>query len=305
MSDSKDSTVTYTEAPPSPDYVPGLEEPEQAPPFPDFVLESVYLEFMPPEDEEDPTSYPADIGDNNDDDDRSSNDDEEDDVDVKEDEEHPALADSVPSPVHRVTAVMSILSPPPQILSPPPHILSPPLPISPPPLHASPTYLLGYQAAMIRLRADAPSTSHPLPSSLRFEVGESSSAPTARITGGFKAYYGFVGTLDDEIRGNPERETDETELGGRMTDFVTTVRQDTDEIYGRLDDAQDDRLLMSGQLNMVRRDRRPHARTARLMRNEARLSREALTQMSALQRRRGPARGPAHPKAPEEASSSS
>nr|GEW01844.1 hypothetical protein [Tanacetum cinerariifolium] len=86
MSDSKDSTVTYTEvsspfeglsdigslgvkgppmmpedpyayvvatfqAPPSPDYVPGPKEPEQAPPLPEFVPEPVYLEFMPPEDE--------------------------------------------------------------------------------------------------------------------------------------------------------------------------------------------------------------------------------------------------------------
>ncbi|GKF49848.1 hypothetical protein Tco_0143099, partial [Tanacetum coccineum] len=82
MSDSEDSTVTYTavsspfadlpdigspgvdgppvmledpyvyvvaafQAPPSPDYVPGPEYP----PSPDFVLEPVYLEFMPPEDE--------------------------------------------------------------------------------------------------------------------------------------------------------------------------------------------------------------------------------------------------------------
>ncbi|GKA52993.1 hypothetical protein Tco_0746308 [Tanacetum coccineum] len=39
--------------------------------------------------------------------------------------------------------------------------------------------------------------------------------------------------------------TDDTELGRRMTNFVTTFRQDTDEIYGRLDDAQDDGLLMS------------------------------------------------------------
>ncbi|GKB42117.1 hypothetical protein Tco_0887059 [Tanacetum coccineum] len=92
MSDSEDSTVTYTEvsspfedlsdigspgvvgpeyeglpwmlddpyvqvilqASPSPDYVPGPEEPEQAPPLPDFVLEPVYPEFMPSEDEEDP-----------------------------------------------------------------------------------------------------------------------------------------------------------------------------------------------------------------------------------------------------------
>ncbi|GJX72289.1 hypothetical protein Tco_0309460 [Tanacetum coccineum] len=51
MSNSEDSTVTYTEAPPSPDYVPGPKEPKQAPPLPDFVPELVYPEFMPPEDE--------------------------------------------------------------------------------------------------------------------------------------------------------------------------------------------------------------------------------------------------------------
>ncbi|GJW77900.1 hypothetical protein Tco_0139582 [Tanacetum coccineum] len=68
---------------------------------------------------------------------------------------------------------------------------------------------------------------------------------------------------------------DDTELGQRLTDFVTTVRQDTDEIYGRLDDAQDDRSLMSGRLNMLFRDRRAHARIALLIEREARLSREA------------------------------
>ncbi|GJT73877.1 hypothetical protein Tco_1033163 [Tanacetum coccineum] len=47
MSDSEDSTVTYTEVPPSPDYVPGLEYL----PLPNFVSELVYPEFMPPEDE--------------------------------------------------------------------------------------------------------------------------------------------------------------------------------------------------------------------------------------------------------------
>ncbi|GKE54535.1 hypothetical protein Tco_1489691 [Tanacetum coccineum] len=134
----------------------------------------------------------------------------------------------------------------------------------------------------------------------RFEVGESSSAPTARPTRGFRADYGFFSTFDDEIRRDPEREvgygitdtwdemvedmqgtpvaTDVAGLSQWMTDFVTTVRQDTNEIYGRLDDVQDDRSLMSGQLNMLRRDRRAHARTARLMESEARLSREAWVQ---------------------------
>ncbi|GKE20130.1 hypothetical protein Tco_1431642, partial [Tanacetum coccineum] len=73
--------------------------------------------------------------------------------------------------------------------------------------------------------------------------------------------YRFVATLDDEIRRDPERDvgygiidtwdkmlvgmpgvpaTNEIEFGRRLTDFVTTVRQDTNEIYGILDDAQDD-----------------------------------------------------------------
>ncbi|GKD10026.1 hypothetical protein Tco_1189711, partial [Tanacetum coccineum] len=75
MSDSEDSTVTYTEIsnpyedlsdigspgaegpifqdPPSPDYVPGPEEPEQDPPSPiyvPFVPEPVYPEFLPEDD---------------------------------------------------------------------------------------------------------------------------------------------------------------------------------------------------------------------------------------------------------------
>ncbi|GJV33243.1 reverse transcriptase domain-containing protein [Tanacetum coccineum] len=397
MSDSEDSTVTYTEvsspfedlsdigsprvdglpmmpedpyayvvaafqAPPSPDYVPGPEEPEQAPPSPEFVPEPVYPEFMPPEDkedeedpEEDPTDYPADGGDDDDDD---GEDDVEEDEDEEEEEEHLAPADSVLPPVCRTTARMSIRDQTPilfpsaaEIPSPPP--VSSPLPIPSLPLPASPTHLLGYRSAMIRLRAESPSTSYPLPPSLpivlshtrasmammraaapstcilasrsetppsgtpphlpiplptssppflfpstdcradvpavtlppckrlciaigpRFEVGECSSAPTAKPTRGLRADYGFVDTLDAEIRRDPKREI---ELSQRMTDFVTTVRQDTDEIYERLDDAQDDRLLMSGQLNSLRRDRRSHARTARLMETKARLSREAWVQ---------------------------
>ncbi|GKE01533.1 hypothetical protein Tco_1389516 [Tanacetum coccineum] len=134
----------------------------------------------------------------------------------------------------------------------------------------------------------------------RFEVDESSYAPTTIPTGGFRADYGFVGTLDDEIRRDPKREVgygitdtwnemvkdmqgtpaaiDVARLSQRMTDFVTTVRQDTDEIYRRLDDAHDDMSLMSGQLNMLRRDRPVHARTTRLMESETRLSHEAWVQ---------------------------
>ncbi|GKB92638.1 hypothetical protein Tco_0964910, partial [Tanacetum coccineum] len=293
--------------------------------------------------EEDPIDYPADRGDDDDDDDESSDDDEDDDDDVEEDEdeeeeEHPASADSVPLPVHRVTARMSIQEQPPtpfwsetkiarllDIPSPPPLPLSPwssPLPQIPSPplprvespstshlLPLPPPIILSYTREYVAMmRAAAPSTyilaprsetppsetppswtppllpiplptpSPPmlLPSTFyregvsevtlppqkrlcialgpRYEVGESSSTP--RPIGGFKADYGFVPTLDDEIRRDLERD-------------------DTNEIYGRLDDAQNDRSLMSGRLNMLSRDRRAHARTALLMEREARLSREA------------------------------
>ncbi|GJR48060.1 putative reverse transcriptase domain-containing protein [Tanacetum coccineum] len=66
-----------------------------------------------------------------------------------------------------------------------------------------------------------------------------------------------------------------TELGRHMIEFNTRVRQDTDEIYTRLDDEQTKRQLLAGRLNMLFRDRRAHARTARLMEAEARISREA------------------------------
>ncbi|GKD11414.1 hypothetical protein Tco_1191099 [Tanacetum coccineum] len=60
-----------------------------------------------------------------------------------------------------------------------------------------------------------------------------------------------------------------------MTAFETRVRQDTDEIYTRLDDEQSQRQLLTGRLNMLFRDRRAHAYTCHLIETEARLSREA------------------------------
>ncbi|GJZ39292.1 hypothetical protein Tco_0585855, partial [Tanacetum coccineum] len=174
--------VAAFQAPPSPDYVPGLEEPKLAPLSPEFVLEPVYPEFMPLEDEsnpeedpeEDPANYPADGGDDDDDDDESSDDDEDDDEDVEEDEdeeeENPAPADSVSPHVARLLSIPSLPPSPLSLWSSPlPQIPSPPLPVSspvhvsPPPLPSSPTYPLGYRVTMIRQRVESPSTSHSLP----------------------------------------------------------------------------------------------------------------------------------------------
>ncbi|GJX03707.1 hypothetical protein Tco_0189623 [Tanacetum coccineum] len=201
------------------------------------------------------------------------------------------------------------VSPPTTLVSSPPLPVSSPVPVlspSPPPSLIRP---LGYRVAMIRLRAEAASTSHSLPLpppiilshtipdapssgipplhllsaslfSIRYEVRESSSA-AARPTGGLRADYGFVATMDREIMRDLERDvsygitntwdemlvdmpgasvTDDTEMGQRMTEFTTKFWQDTYEIYTGLDDEQSERQLMVGRLNMLYRDRRVHAR---------------------------------------------
>nr|GFA68972.1 hypothetical protein [Tanacetum cinerariifolium] len=290
-----------------PDCIPGPEEPEQAPPSPDYVPGPEHAddeivaedqpyaedaspiaqspEYVPesdfeahPEDdddedpEEDPVDYPADGGDDGDDEEESSKDDEDDDMDIEadEEEEHPALADSIPFP------------PLPSILSPPSPVLSP----APPP---NPIHSLGYRAAMIRLRAEAASASHSPPLQLpsasrredrpevalpprkklgitlgpRYEVGESSSAAAARPAGGLRADYGFVATMDREIMRDPERE-----IGYGITDSW-------EEIVETLQGAPTERQLLAGRLNMLFRDRRAHAYTRHLMETKARMSRES------------------------------
>ncbi|GJW85285.1 hypothetical protein Tco_0158430, partial [Tanacetum coccineum] len=345
-----------------------------------YITESDPEEDPEEEDDKDPKEDPADYPTDRDDDDKEEEesfgddaDDEEEDEgkDEEEEEEHLDLADSIPPPAYRTTARMSIRAqtpiplpseaeidrllaiptPPPSPLtsysSPLPHIPSPPLPvssplpISPSPLPASPTYSLSYRAAMIRLRAESPSTSHPLPlpspivlprtrasmatmraatpstyilalrsetppsgtppllpiplpiSSLplllpstdcRADVPEVTLPPQKRLyitpgprygvgkvvsslqTGGFRADYGFVSTLDDEIRRDPERE----DLESAMTDLATTVRQNTDEIIGDLIFI-DDRFI------------------------------EEPTHVTTLHSQQGPTSGPAQPEIPEEA----
>ncbi|GJW19831.1 putative reverse transcriptase domain-containing protein [Tanacetum coccineum] len=89
---------------------------------------------------------------------------------------------------------------------------------------------------------------------LRYKVGESSSAPTARPDGDFRRDYGFIATLDDEIMRDPERDVG----------------------YG-ITDTWDEMLAgMSGVPATNETEyRRAHARIARLIEIEARMSREA------------------------------
>ncbi|GJV38690.1 hypothetical protein Tco_1411167 [Tanacetum coccineum] len=164
---------------------------------------------------------------------------------------------------------------------PPPFILSPTRPDAPPPMPTSaPTSF-----PPLLLPSDRPEVNLPPRMGLGlalgpgYEVGESSAAAAARPAGGFRADYGFVATMDRQVRRDPERY-----VGYGITDswdeIVETlqgapVSTDTDEIYTRLDDEQGQRQLLAGRVNMLFRDRRTHAHTRQLMETEAGMSREA------------------------------
>ncbi|GKF23357.1 hypothetical protein Tco_0075679, partial [Tanacetum coccineum] len=186
---------------------------------------------------------------------------------------------------------------------------SSPVPVLSPSPPASLIRPLGYRAMMIRLRAEAASTSYslPLPPPIilsytrpdaplsgtpplhllstdrradrpevtlpprkrlsialgpRYEVEESLSA--ARPARGLRADYGFVATMDREIRRDLE-----SDVGYGITDSwdeIVEAMQGTPVF---------ERQLMAGRLNMLYRDSRAHALTNRLMETKARMSREA------------------------------
>ncbi|GKE72143.1 hypothetical protein Tco_1534184 [Tanacetum coccineum] len=273
---------------------------------PGYVLESD-PEEEPEEDNEDPEEDPADYPTDKDD-------------DEEEEEEHPALADSI-LPIHRMTTRISIrdepsislpprekverllalTTPPPsrltQLSSPLPHIPSPPFPASPP---ASPILPLGYRAAMIRLRAETPSISHPLPlptsSPPLYEIGESSAVATTRPIGGRRADYGFVSTMDTEIR---QQRADEVGYGirdvwvdpreaveevtpmtlkgvnVRVTELTAVQEQDTQDIYAVIGDTQDRQTQIYQSVETLFDDSQYYYETTRLLDQEALVSQEA------------------------------
>ncbi|GJR45572.1 hypothetical protein Tco_1313675 [Tanacetum coccineum] len=294
-------------APASPDYVSGPVEPKQAPLSPDYVSGPEYPEYLAPsneevpvedqpyvvadspialslgyvadsdpeEDSEDgPVDYPADGGDGDDDD--------------KEEEEdgHLTPADSVIAP-ERLTRCLAA-----------PALPSSPLPIVPHP-YGSPNHMrapLGFRVSIGRLRASSPSTYHllhpspplpPPPSSLHlpphvptslplpssplpslpaslYEVGESSNA-TPRPTGGHGIDYGFIGTLDAKTKHQRAEEVD----------YGIREEQDTQDVYAVIEDTQDRQTQLFQRVDGLVEDRQFHYETARLLDQEALVSREA------------------------------
>nr|GFA48221.1 hypothetical protein [Tanacetum cinerariifolium] len=210
-------------------------------------------EFDPDEDpedddDEDPkedlADYPADHDDDEEEEpfgnDADEEDEEQDEDDDDEEEEHPTLADSIPPPpALRVTATIS--------LGPQP-----------------PTLSFTNQYAE---RADRPEVTLPpqkrlgIVHCLGYKAGESSVAATARPIEGRRADYGFVDSVEAEIR---RRRVEDVRYGIIDTwidpgDVAEEGRQT--EIFQRVEALVDDRQY--------------HYETGRLVDQEARFSREA------------------------------
>ncbi|GJS55076.1 retrovirus-related pol polyprotein from transposon TNT 1-94 [Tanacetum coccineum] len=305
------SLLDFIPEPMYPEYIPQEDEilPAEEQPLlaaasptadpPGYVPESD-PEEEPEEDDEDPEEDPSDYPTDRDDDD-----DEDEDEDKEVEEEHPAPADSVP-PVHRMTARISIrdepsislppmeeverllalTTPPPSPLtplsSPLPHIPSPPFPAS----HCSPIRLLGLSACYDPLlssdhRTDRPEITLPPRKRLgidlgpRYELGESSAAAATRPIGGRRTDYGFVGTMDTEIR---RRRAEEVGYGIRdvwVTELTAVQEQDTQDIYAVIEDTQDRQTQIYQSVGTLVDDSQYHYETARLLDQEALVSREA------------------------------
>ncbi|GKD63826.1 hypothetical protein Tco_1305934 [Tanacetum coccineum] len=270
-----------------------LQAPEQAPPSLDYVLGLEYLKYLSPSDDEipvedqplpsdasptalspgyvadsdldedlkeDPADYPIDGEDDEEEESSKDNDDDDD-----EEEEHLAPADSTlpaidPVPLAEKTKPFETDE----------SVATPPPPRSPQTIvPLSTTGLRRLRQTRLCLTAPA----H------RFEVGESSAAAAARQTRLDFTYgsdYAFIDNLDASIRDAEERSpTTLEEVDERVTDLATTLRQETDEMYVQHEDAKDDRAFLRAQINMLRRDRRYFSSMSFAFKREAMYAREA------------------------------
>nr|GFB61574.1 hypothetical protein [Tanacetum cinerariifolium] len=283
---------------------------------------------------EDPADYPADHDDDEEEeeepsgDDSNEEDEEQDEDDDDEEEEHLASADSIPPPPPlRVTARISskpqsptlfftkedakrflaMPIPPPSPLttlsSPLPQIPSPPLPASPPILPiplpaASPPLQLLYS----NRRANRPEVTLPPRKRLSivhfpgYEAGESLTADVARPIEGHRADYGFVDSVEAEIRRriakdigygirdtwiDPRDVAEEealTTLEGvntRVTELVAVQEKDTQDIYRVIEDTQGRQTEIFQRVKALVDDSHYHYETGQLVDQEAIVSREA------------------------------
>nr|GFC19503.1 hypothetical protein [Tanacetum cinerariifolium] len=224
--------------------------------------------------EEDPADYPTDHDDEKEEedpfgDDADEEDKEQDEDDDDEEEEHPASTDSIP-PLHalRVTARISFGPQP-------------------------PTLSFTKEDAE---RADRPELTLPPRKRLSiiycpgYKTGESLVAAAARPIEGRRADYGFIDSVEAKIRRrraedigygirdtwiDPRDVAEEVALttfegvNTRLTELAAVQEQDTQDIYGVMEDTQGRQTEMFQRVEALVDDRQYHYETSRLVDQEA------------------------------------
>ncbi|GKB40268.1 hypothetical protein Tco_0885210 [Tanacetum coccineum] len=228
------------------------------------------------------------------------------------------MSPSIEARIAEYAAAPTPPSPPPSPLSPwsppLPHIPSSPLPPPtsslhlPPlvptslPLPSSPLPVLLFISPPVDRREDILEAELPPHKRLcltdptsRYEVGESLTA-APRPTGGHRAYYRFIGTMDAEIRCQRAKEVgygirdvwvDLTEaveevapmnldgVNARVTELAAVQERDTQDIYVVIKDGQNRQTQLFQRVDGLVEDGHFHYETARLLDREALASRDA------------------------------
>nr|GFA37565.1 reverse transcriptase domain-containing protein [Tanacetum cinerariifolium] len=288
--------------PPEDDVFPAEEQPLPAAASPTADSPGYIPESDPDEDpedddedsEEDPADYPADHDDDDEEeepsgDDADEEDEEQDEDDDDEEEEHPTSFLAMPIPPTSPHTPLS--SPLPQMPSPPlpasPLILLIPLPAASPPLQ-----LLSFDR-----RADRPEVTLLPRKRLSivhcsgYEAEESSVAASARPMEGRRADYGFVDSVEAEIKQRRAedigygirdtwidlRDVDEEEalttlegVNTRVTELAAVQEQDTRDIYRVMEDTQGRQTEIFQRVEALVDDSQYHYETGRLVDQEAR-----------------------------------
>nr|GFB98319.1 hypothetical protein [Tanacetum cinerariifolium] len=281
MSDSEDSTVTYTTVSSpyegrSGDVSPGVDGPSPLPAAasPTAVSPGYIPKSDPDEDpeedddedpEEDPADYPADH-DDEEEEEPSGDDADEEDEEQDEDDDDEFLAMPIPSP--------SLLTP---LSSPLPQIPYPPLPTSPPilpiplPAASPPLQLLSSDR-----RADRPEVTLPPQKRLSivycpgYEAGEKAEIRRRRSE---DIRYGIIDTwIDPRDVVEEEALTTLEGVNTRVTELVAVQEQDTQDIYKVMEDTQGRLTEIFQRVEALVDDSQYHYETGRLVDQEARCS---------------------------------
>nr|GEV96138.1 reverse transcriptase domain-containing protein [Tanacetum cinerariifolium] len=262
------------QAPLSPDYVPGPEEPEQAPLSPDYappshvylpyIPELVYPEYMPPEDNVFPAEeQPLPIAATPTADSLRYILEFDPNGDPGEDEEVDTEEDPVDYPADSIVVALPAVD------------------------HVPSKEEVGENSAVGAARQNELTIARDDPYSLVREelygfIDRVDVAPGCLMSK--ELGYGITDTWDELVGANEEiAPTTLQRVNQRVIDLSTVVEQETTIMYGMMEESQDDQSQLRGRVNLLYRDRPVHRPLAVMVEKEAKMARAHDTMILDLQ----------------------